>query len=353
MEYKKFYLMITMAVVLVLAACGNNEEESAETDESGTGTSEETVTFENNFEIGSANDEEGGTTEVDETVELPKHSDKVAIYDLGVASTFAALGLEENIVGLPKGENNASLSEQLQTFESDEYANLGGLKPQEFEKLAEQQPEVIMIHGRQSNTQMIEEFEAAAPDAKIVNVAADKNNYFADIMEMTTLIGEMYDKQEEAEELVNDMQTKVDEVEQTVTEADEDMLFIQTNGGDLSFHGEGGRFGYLYEDLGFTSAGEQGGEEAETDDHGNQVSYEFIADANPGAILVMDRGAVAGGGDATPVDVMINDVTSGVDAVENENIIELDPLAWYMSAGGYLTGMQQLEEIEAGVEELN
>ncbi|WP_020007046.1 siderophore ABC transporter substrate-binding protein [Salinicoccus albus] len=354
MEFKKLYLMITMAFVLVLAACGSGEE-SAETDTSGSeaSSSEETVSYENDFEMGPPRGEDGETTQVNETMELPKNSDKVAVYDLGVASTFAALGLEENIVALPKGENNASLSEPLEVFESDEYANLGGLKPQEFETLAESQPEVIMVHGRQANTQTIEEMEAAAPDAQIVHVAADNNNYFQDIMDMTTFLGEMYDVQDEAEALVSDMQTKVDEVNQAVTEADEDMLFIQTNGGDLSFHGEGGRFGFLYEDLGFTSAGEQSEEEAETDTHGNQVSYEFIAESNPGVMLVMDRGAVAGGGDATPVDVMINDVTSGVDAVENENIIQLDPLAWYMNAGGYLTGMQQLEEVQQGVEELD
>ncbi|WP_411843490.1 siderophore ABC transporter substrate-binding protein [Salinicoccus sp. HZC-1] len=356
MDFKKFYLMLAMAVMLVLAACGNGEgttEESAETDEAGTGTEEssETVTFENNFEIGPARGEEGDTTKVNETIELPKNSDKVAIYDLGVASTFLALGIEENIIGLPKGEGNASLSESLKEFESDEYANLGGLKPDEFETLAELQPEVIMIHGRQSNTQVVDEMKAAAPDAQIVFVAADNNNYFQDIMEMTTFLGEMYDVQDKAAELVADMETKVEEVNNTVTETDKSMLFIQTNGGDLSFHGEGGRYGFLYEDLGFTSAGEQE-ESGTTDNHGNQVSFEFIAQTNPGIMLVMDRGAAVSDGDATPVDVVINDVTAGVDAIENENIIELNPQSWYLNSGGYLTGMAQLEEIEAGMEEV-
>lgn len=353
MDFKKFYLMSAMAMVLVLAACGGESSgEGAETDEAGAEEgSGETITYENSFEMGPARGEEGDTTEVNETVELPKNSDKVAIYDLGVASTFKALGIEENIIGLPKGDNNASLSEVNEEFESDEYANLGGLKPDEFETLAELQPEVIMIHGRQSNTQTVEEMKAAAPDAEIVFVAADSNSYFQDIMDMTEFLGEMYDVEDKADALVSDMQTKLDEVNQTVTEADKDMLFIQTNGGDLSFHGVGGRYGFLYEDLGFTSAGDQEEDEV-TDDHGNQVSFEFIAETNPGVMLVMDRGAAVSEGEATPVDVVKNDVTQGVDAVENDNIIELNPQSWYLNSGGYLSGMAQLEEIEAGMAEM-
>ncbi|AKG73200.1 siderophore ABC transporter substrate-binding protein [Salinicoccus halodurans] len=355
MDFKKFYLMLAMAVMLVLGACGNGEEtaeEGAETDEAGAEeSSQETIAYENKFEMGPARGEEGDTTEVNETIELPKNSDKVAVYDLGVASTFKALGIEENIIGLPKGDNNASLSEVNEEFASDEYANLGGLKPDEFETLAELQPEVIMIHGRQSNTQTIDEMKAAAPDAEIVFVAADNNNYFQDIMDMTTFLGEMYGVQDKAEELVADMQTKIDVVNSTVTEADKDMLFIQTNGGDLSFHGEGGRYGFLYNDLGFTSAGEQSEGET-TDNHGNQVSFEFIAETDPGVMLVMDRGAAVSEGEATPVDVVKNDVTAGVDAVENDNIIQLNPQSWYLNSGGYLSGMAQLEEIEAGMAEM-
>lgn len=353
MDFKKFYLMLVMALMLVLAACGNDGEttgEGAETDEEGSEAGEETVTFENNYESGPPRGEEGDTTEVNETVELPKNSDKVAIYDLGVASTFKALGIEENIIGLPKGDNNSSLSEVNKEFESDEYANLGGLKPDEFETLAELQPEVIMIHGRQSNTQTIDEMKAAAPDAEIVFVAADNNNYFQDIMDMTTFLGEMYDVQDKADELVADMEAKVDEVNKTVTEVDKDMLFIQTNGGDLSFHGEGGRYGFLYDDLGFASAGEQS--EDVTDSHGNQVSFEFIAQNDPGIMLVMDRGAAISEGEATPVDVIKNDVTAGVDAIENDNIIQLNPQSWYLNSGGYLSGMAQLEELQEGISEV-
>ena len=155
MEFKKLYLILTMAVILVLAACSGGSEEDTSTEEGSeeTGTEESageesadeesseeasagTIAYDNQFEIGTGErGEEGQGTQIDETVELPNNSDKVVVFDLGVASTFAALGLEENIMGLPKGENNASLGNTISdVYESDEdYVNLGGLKEPDYE----------------------------------------------------------------------------------------------------------------------------------------------------------------------------------------------------------------------------
>lgn len=373
MEFKKLYLMLTMAVILVLAACSGDSEEDTSTEESAseeTSTEEtaeeetaeedaseeesaDTIAYENQFEIGSGErGDEGEGTQIDETVELPKNSDKVVIFDLGVASTFAALGLEENIMGLPKGENNASLGSTISdVYESDEdYVNLGGLKEPDYEALAALDPEIVMIHGRQANSNVVGELEKAAPNAEIIHVAADNSNYFEDVKEMTTFIGEMYDVQDKAQELVDDLDTQLAEVNEKVAAAELPMLFVQTNGGNLSFHGVGGRYDFLYNDFGFTSAGEQEESEEATDGHGNEISFEFIAETNPGLILLMDRGAAVSEGEATSSDVLENEVTSGVDAIENDNVYELNPQNWYLNAGGYLTALAQVEEINEAVD---
>lgn len=360
-----------MAVMLVLAACsgGSEEETSTEegaveetateettedsTEETATEEAADTISYDNQFEIGSGDSGDNGeSTQVDETVELPKNSDKVVIFDLGVASTFAALDLEENIMGLPKGENNASLGSTIEdVYSSEDYVNLGGLKEPDYEALAGLDPEIIMIHGRQSNSAVVSELEKAAPNAEIIHVAADNSNYFEDVKAMTMFIGEMYDEQDKAQELVDDLDAQLAEVNDKVTASELDMLFIQTNGGNLSFHGVGGRYDFLYNDFGFTSAGEQEESEEEvTDSHGNEISFEFVAETNPGMILVMDRGAATSTGEATQTDILVNEVTSGVDAIENDNVYELNPQNWYLNAGGYLTALSQIEEIGAAID---
>lgn len=349
MELKKLYLLLAMAVMLIVAACGNNDDTSEENDNAEGETASETVSYHNAFTIGPPRGEDGDETEVDETIELPKNPENVVIFDLGVATTFPELGIEESIAGLPKGENNSTLSEELEVFASDDYQNLGGLFEPDYEAIAEIQPEVIMLHGRQSNSEIIGELEAAAPNAAIINVSADSTNYFEDVKENTLFLGELFDVEDRAQELVDELDAKLDDVNNNVQELDETMLFVQTNGGDISLHGQGGRYDFLYSDIGFTSAGEQDEEEA-TSDHGNQISFEFIAETNPGLILVMDRGAAVSDDEATSTDILENDVTSSVDAVSNGNIAELNPVTWYLNAGGYGTAMSQLDEIQTAVD---
>ena len=66
-------------------------------------------------------------------------------------------------MGLPKVKNNASLGDTIaDTYESEDYVNLGGLKEPDYEALAALDPEIIMIHGRQSNSAAISEFESCS-----------------------------------------------------------------------------------------------------------------------------------------------------------------------------------------------
>lgn len=356
MNFKRFGLLILLMSVLVIAACGKTTDSEDKTESEADSNEKETVTFENKYELSQGKDRDADSEEVNETIELPKNADKVVVMDLGVATTFAELGLEDNIVGLPKGDNNSILGDTLETYKDDKYTNLGGLKEPDFEQLAMLDPQVIMIAGRQANTDTINEFKKAAPNAEIVYVAAKPDTYFEDVKSMTTFLGEMYDKEDEAKKLVDDLDKKVEEVHKEVTSLDKPMMFIQTNGGDLSLHGQGGRYDFLYSALGFEAAGEVPSDEEQkknsSSSHGNQVSYEYIAKNNPGIILVMDRGAaISDGKDATKTDVIKTEVTKQVDAVKNDSIYELDSVTWYLNSGGYKTAMSQLDEIHKIVQE--
>src|SRR5699024_8829710 len=190
-----------------------------------------------------------------------------------------------------------------------------------------------------------------APDADVLFVAADNASYFEDIQEMTQLIGELYGEEEAADTLVEDMDNRIEEVSDKVAEVeDNSMLFIQTNGeSSVSFHGTGGRFGYLYDTFGFSSADEF---DDASDSNGSQVNYEFIANADPVLMLVIDIAAVAVGSEASLVDTLINSTIKSDTAVHNDNIFSLDPQVWYLNAGGYETGMVQIDEVEEAVDSL-
>lgn len=339
---KKLYTSIGIALASVLAVTALSSEEVVHAE-----NNEDTVTIENNFIITPPRGTEGDSSENVETVEIAKNPENIIIFDLGLATTFTELGLEDRIAGLPKGENNAMLSEQLEVFADESYLNLGGLFEPNYELIASINPELIIISNRQSSSDIINELESAAPNAEIINIAADPMTYIEDIKASTLLVGELFEVEDEAEELVTELDTRVEHINELIETLDTTILFIQTNGGDLALHGEGGRYGFLFEELNFELAGEQ--DEENTANHGNQITFEFIAEANPGLMFVMDRGAAVETGDSTNIDVLINSVTESVDAVQNDNIYELSPVEWYLNAGGYGSLMTQLDEIEEAV----
>lgn len=332
-------------MIMILAACSSTEETSEDT---AAGAEEkETVAVENNFAIsGESADGEETSEEVSETVEVPVNPEKVAVFDYGALSTIHALGEAESVVGLPKGDGGSTLPEQLEEYKGDAYANLGSLKDPDFEKIAELQPEIIMISGRQANSTIISEFEKAAPDAQVLYVAPSTDNYFEEVRHYTQMLGKIYNKSDEAEALIADLDSKIEEVKQKAADFDETLLFVMANEGELSAHGPGGRYGYLYDELGFAPVDE----EISTTRHGQAISYEYINDRNPGIILALDRGSAIGGQSASS-SVLDNDVLQDVDAIKNDRVVDLDAKLWYLASGGVVTTVGQLEEIEQALEQ--
>lgn len=347
---KKFYLLFTVMVLMVLAACGNTESasEGAESESEASETEgSETVEVENQFTISDESSEgEEASEEVSETVEVPVNPERVAVFDYGALSTIHELGESDSVVGLPKGQSSSTLPDELEEFQGDEYANLGTLKDPDFEKIAELQPEVIMISGRQATSAIIDEFEKAAPDAQILYVAPSNENYFEEVRHYTQMLGDIYSKSSEAESLIADFDSKIEEVKQKVADTDETMLFVMANEGELSAHGPGGRYGFLFDDLGF----EPVDEEISTTRHGQAISYEYINDRNPGIILALDRGSAIGG-ESSSSTVLDNNVIQDVDAIKNDRIVDLDAKLWYLASGGVMTTIGQLEEIEQALEQ--
>src|SRR5699024_4100862 len=103
--------------------------------------------------------------ELEET-EVEKNPEKVVVFDLGALGSLDELDVE--VAGVP--QNN--MPTYLDKYESDEYENVGSLKEPDFEKIAEIDPDVILISGRQSD--LYEQLEELAPT---VSVGVDTSEY--------------------------------------------------------------------------------------------------------------------------------------------------------------------------------
>jgi iron complex transport system substrate-binding protein len=336
-KMKKLSLvLLALVMILTLAACGQSaEKDSAAKDD------KETVAIKTSYQLAGEKEDGSDAKAVDETVAVPKNPEKVAVFDYGVLSTLQEFGVEDSVAGLPKGEGDKSVPSFLKGFKDATYENLGTLKEPNFEKLAETDPDLIIISGRQATSKILDEMKKAAPNAKILYMGTDDKNYLSSVKDNTENLGKIFDKENEAAQLVKQLDDKVAEVQEMTADSDATGLFVLANEGELSVYGKGGRFGFIHDVLGVKEADKN----IKAEGHGQVINFEYLNDKNPDIIFAMDRG-VAVGGKSSSKQALTNDVIKDVNAVTNDKIIELDPYLWYFSGGGVKTTIQQIEEIE-------
>lgn len=251
--------------------------------------------------------------------EVATNPKKVVVFDYSILDTMDVLGIE-NVVGLPK----ASLPESLKKYEDEKYADLGGLKEPDLEAIKSQNPDLIIIGGRQADF-----YDQLSEIAPTISVSKDNKDYLGSAKENIDTVAKIFGIEEKASEEFAKVKKKIEELNKTVKEKDVEALTVMVNEGNLSVYGEESRFGILYQAFGFKSKDQN----IEDSSHGQNVTFEYLAKQNPEVIFVLDRG-VATGGSETAKAVLNNDIVKSTDAYKNDKIVYLDGPTWYVNDGG-------------------
>ena len=167
---RKFTLLFALsALLLFLAACGESEDGNTDQD-AASEDKQETMTVEHEL----------GKTDV------PKNPEKVVVFDFGTLDSLDKLGIE--VAGVPMG----NIPTYLEKYEGDDYENVGSLKEPDFEKIAEVDPDLIIISGRQS--ELYDQLQDIAPT---IYLGVDTTRYMDSFKENLATIGEVFDKETE------------------------------------------------------------------------------------------------------------------------------------------------------------
>ncbi|UOQ91615.1 siderophore ABC transporter substrate-binding protein [Halobacillus shinanisalinarum] len=309
---KKWLLLMSVAMVLVvLSACGESEETSAAQEG-------ETITVEHEL----------GETEV------PKNPENVVVFDYGIVDSLDQLGVD--IAAVAKN----SLPEYLSQYDSDEYENAGSLKEPDFEKISQMDPGLIIISGRQASV-----YEQLSEIAPTIHLGVDTTNYMESFEQNMMTLGEIFDKKDAVKEEVASLKAGIEKVNEKASNMDEEALIILANDGKVSAYGPSSRFGIIHDVLGVKPVDDT----IEASTHGQSISFEYITKKNPDYLYVIDRGAVVGG-ESSVKQVVENELVKKTDAYKNDNIIYLDPEYWYLSGGGLQSMSAMVEEIGASLE---
>ena len=341
-NFKVLIGLLALFLVITLAACSEQEGSTQEeTDTAASETPSENAEEASGEEaaypmtvyptIGATESREGATTTYEE-VTFDKMPERIVVFDYGFLDTLHTLGVE-GIVGVAK---ESTLPEHLSEFEADDYSNIGTLKAPLFEDIAEMEPDVIFISGRQST--YYEELKEIAP---VVFVGTVQEDYWNTFEESVNIAATMFDKETEAEEYLAKFDTAFEEVNELAGNY-ETSLVTMYNEGNLSGFGPDSRFGYIYELYGFNPVTE----DVEATEHGSNFGFEAILQFDPEVLFVIDRTAAVGG-DSNIQSDMENDIIKKTAAYDNENIIYLDGALWYLGGGGLQSELAKIEEVIA------
>ena len=116
------------------------------------------------------------------------------------------------------------------------------------------------------------------------------------------------------------------------------------NNGKFSAYGAASRFGFMHDVLGLDAAVEN----LEVSTHGQRVSNEFIMNANPDYLFIIDRNMIVNK-QATNKKEIENALIQKTNAYKNGKIIYLNPEIWYISQGGLTSTREMIKEILAAI----
>lgn len=339
------FASVLLAMSLLLTACGTKEEVSNE------GTKETSQTEEASKENNSAAEKEAtvypmtvsptissiegkdsSETYTFKDVTFEKMPEKIAVFDYGFLDTLDALGVD-GIVGVAKG---TSLPGILEKYSSDEYGNIGHLKEPLLEDIAEMDPDVIFISGRQSS--FYEELNEIAP---VVFVGTTQDDYWNTFLASVDLAAEMFGKEKEAKEYLDKIDSAIEEVK-ALSGNYNTSLVTMYNEGKLSGFSTNSRYGYIYDIYGFKPVTEN----IESSSHGSNFGFEAILEFNPQVMFVIDRTAAIGEKSNIDAD-MENEIIKKTEAYKNDRIVYLDGPLWYLSGGGLQSELAKIEEVLA------
>ncbi|MGL4821168.1 MAG: siderophore ABC transporter substrate-binding protein, partial [Bacilli bacterium] len=205
-------------------------------------------------------------------IAVKRNPENVVVFDYGMLDALDYLGVE--VAGMPKG----LIPKYLDKYNDAQYAALGDLKEPNFEAIQKLKPELIIISGRQEA--LYDQFSKIAPT---LYVEVDGMDYFGSVRKNVTTLGQIFDKEQEAEQALKEIEAKAKSI-RTRVEAEKRVALVTMVGeGSMSAYGAGSRFGVVYNALGYTPVDER------IDDatHGQQISYEFIVKSNPQHLFVV------------------------------------------------------------------
>lgn len=343
---KLITLTLAMLMLFALAACGGSNNTTADTlggdTTEKTGTTPEATVETEKEEKASAEEPKPESITItclngaSETIEVEVPYDPQVIVTLDAASTdiLSNLGVTDRIVGTTTPETY--LEEYVSGAE-----NVGTAKTFDVEAIMELEPDVIFMAGRGGD--YYDTLVKIAPVVRLTVSGAVVEGTYANAKTIASIFG----LEEEMEAKLGAYNDRIAAI-QAIAEGKNAIVGLCTSG-NFNLLGNDGRCSIIGNELGFNNIGVDAN--VDTSAHGNEASFEFVVQADPDYIFVLDRDkATNAEGAQLAKDIMENELVMGTDAYKNGKLIIMEHAGvWYKAEGGFTALGIMLEDLESAL----
>lgn len=252
---------------------------------------------------------------------VPESPKTVLVFDLASLDTLDALSVP--VAGVPSIKYPAYLAK----YGEASVAKIGSVFEPDLEAVNAAEPDLIIVGGRSGP-----KFDDLAKIAPTIDLTADAKDPLASAEANAMTLGRIFGKEPEARKRIETLNASVAALKEKAKGAGKALLVL-TTGNKMSAYGPGSRFGIVHSIFGFEAA-DPGLTVA---NHGQSISFEFIAKTDPDWLFVIDRDAAIGQGAAAAM--LDNELVAKTKAWREKRVVYLDPARWYLVSGG-LTALQ-------------
>ncbi len=256
------------------------------------------------------------------TTVIKKTPQRVVALDMNEVDFLDQLGVP--VIGMPKD----FIPHFLDKYKNaPQVQDTGAIVQPNMERVHAAKPDLILITSLQAKH--YQELSEIAPTIHFDVDYRDSHVKHIEVIKGHLLtLGRIFGKENLARQKAGELDAKVEQARRITQGRPDKALVVLHNNGAFSSFGVQSRYGFVFNALGVKPASVT----VDTGLHGQPVSSEFIQQANPDVIYIIDRTAVMEHRPALNSQTLSNPLLRQTNAWKNGRVIFADSEAWYITA---------------------
>ena len=274
------------------------------------------------------------------TTVIEQRPRRVAVLDMNEVDFLDQLGVP--VAGMVKDYVPHFL---IRYKDDQDIRDLGAIVQPNLEHIHALQPDLVLMTSIQANH--YQELSQIAPTLHFdVDYQNSESKHIEVVKQHLLTLGRIFGKEDLARQKAAELDAKVADARKVTQERPEKALIVLHNNGAFSAFGVQSRYGFVFDALGVKPASTA----VEAGLHGQPISSEFIQQANPDIIYVVDRTAVMEHRPVMTAEQMANPLLRQTNAWKNGRVVFVDADAWYITAASVTSLKRVIDDVLKGYE---